>query len=172
MSARPICPGFREGTGCHSDLGAEIKQPSTKRPKQRLANAPARQLVPRDAPPLVTSRASARLSPRPPGPGEGNRRGGERPATAEQPPSLLPRAVTADPAPFAFQSAVGSAPPSSSFGRSRAASSLPCLVFLLQTSCTHSQSLGFLAFFPSEVIPPSLPFSLAVRGTVVVFRTQ
>lgn len=147
MSARPICPRLREGTGCHSDLGAEIKLPSTKRPKQRLPNAPARQLVPRDAPPLVTSRASARLSPRPPGPEEENRRGGKRPATAEQPHSLLPRAVTVGPAPLAFQSAVGSAPPSSSFGRWRAASSLPCLVFLLQVSYPHSQSLGFSCIF-------------------------
>lgn len=163
MGERPICLGLREGTGCHSNQRAETEQPRTKRPKQRMPIAPRRPQDPRDAPPLMPSRSASTPAAPPARHGGGEARGRKRGGLLSH---SLPRsssAVTAGPAPSAFQSAVGAAPPSSRICRRGAASSLPCPVILLQIS--SALSILFSYIFPIlKISPPPLPFSPAVTG--------
>lgn len=170
MGARPICPGLREGTGCHNNQRAEAEQPDTKRPKLRMRIAPRRPQDPRDAPPLVTSRSACTPAAPPTRHRGGEAKGREGALFARAASLAPPQAVTVAPPPqLSNRLSVPPRPlPASVVEAQRPlcpAQSSFCRLLPLCQSC-------FLAFFPPQKFSlPPLPFSPASHG-LFAFKTQ
>lgn len=167
MSARPIRPGLRERTGCHSEPGAKTKLLHTQRPTQRLPNASARRPNPPRCPALVTSRDVATSTATPSWHGRGGAKGRDTTGTPAQPPSLL-RGCQLGPRPRSLP--IGSRrpapvplpPPSRRALRPAWCPSCP-----LPAPC---QSLRLSCRVSSEVSPPPRLFPSA--ATIAALSTQ